>query len=84
VWISPCTAQSNRENARRRRGAIPFALRGRLIDILVDFPPEFEAEAWRRLEMVCAEERIGSDIKPLAWCNRASLERALRDAGITG
>ena len=54
------------------------------IDVLVDFPPEFESEASRRIEEACAEERIESDIKPLAWCNSSFLERALREVEIIG
>jgi predicted nucleotidyltransferase len=54
------------------------------IDILVDFPPEFEAEAWRRIEKACAEERIESDIVPLAWRHTSFLERALKEVEIIG
>lgn len=50
------------------------------IDLLLDFPAEFEAEAWRRAEATCAELNIEADIKPLAWCDDAFLERALAGA----
>lgn len=47
------------------------------IDVLVDFPPEFEAEAWRRVEAACADLRIEADIKPLAWCAEAFRDQIL-------
>ncbi len=50
------------------------------IDILVDFPRAFEADAWRRAEDACAEMRIDADIKPLAWCSGAFRDRALTEA----
>jgi predicted nucleotidyltransferase len=52
------------------------------VDLLVDFPPEFEAEAWRLAEEACAAMNIESDIKPLAWCTQAFREKALSAAKI--
>jgi predicted nucleotidyltransferase len=76
--------------ARRRGGR--YVLYGSLargearhdsdVDLLVDFPPEFEAEAWRLAEDACAELKIESDIKPLGWCAPAFGARVLASAKI--
>jgi predicted nucleotidyltransferase len=51
-------------------------------DLLVDFPPKFEGEAWRMAEDLCAELRIEHDIKPIAWCDKSFVERILPRARI--
>jgi predicted nucleotidyltransferase len=53
-------------------------------DLLVDFPPEFEGEAWRLAESLCAELGIEHDIKPVAWCDAAFLARILPRARVIG
>jgi predicted nucleotidyltransferase len=78
------------EFARRRGGR--YLLFGSLargearhdsdVDLLLDFPDEFEADAWRLAEEACASLKIESDIKPLAWCSEAFRERALSEARI--
>jgi hypothetical protein len=50
--------------------------------LLVEFPPEFEPEAWRLAEDACAEMKIESDIKPFGWCMEAFRERILLEARI--
>jgi predicted nucleotidyltransferase len=52
------------------------------VDLLVDFPGEFEAEAWRLVEDLCFEMKIKSDIKPLVWCTDAFREKVLPTAKI--
>lgn len=54
------------------------------VDLIVDFPPEWEGEAWRMAEDVCAELRTESDIKPLAWCDPTFASRILPDAKVIG
>ena len=78
------------EFARRRGGR--YLLYGSLargqarrdsdVDLLVDFPPEFEAEAWRLAEDACAALKIESDIKPLAWCAKAFRDKVVPGARI--
>ena len=38
-------------------------------DLLLDFPPDLEAAAWRHAEEVCARFDLEADIKPLNWCD---------------
>jgi predicted nucleotidyltransferase len=45
------------------------------VDILVDFPPDREADAWRFAELKCGEVGLPFDIKPMAWCKDAFLAR---------
>ena len=54
------------------------------IDVLVDFTPEFEAEAWRRIEAACAEERIEFRHQAVGVSNTSFLERALKEVEIIG
>jgi predicted nucleotidyltransferase len=53
-------------------------------DLLVDFPSEFESEAWRMAEELCAELRIEHDIKPIAWCDTSFVGRIMPRARIIG
>jgi predicted nucleotidyltransferase len=47
------------------------------IDILIDFPEAFQAEAWRRAEDACCALDIDYDILPLSWARPSFLVRAL-------
>jgi predicted nucleotidyltransferase len=52
------------------------------VDLLVDFPEEFEAEAWRLAEDLCFEMKIKLDIKPLGWCTETFRAKVLPTAKI--
>jgi predicted nucleotidyltransferase len=52
------------------------------VDLLLDFPPEFEGEAWRVAEDICAELGIEHDIKPIAWCDKSFVARILPRARV--
>ncbi|RBP09243.1 nucleotidyltransferase-like protein [Roseiarcus fermentans] len=52
------------------------------VDLLIDFPEAFEAEAWRLAEALCAEMKIESDIKPMAWCTEPFQRRVLAESRI--
>ena len=52
------------------------------VDMLLDFPPESEAEAWRLAESVCAELDMVSDIKPLGWCTPDFAARIMAGARV--
>ncbi|GEP03665.1 nucleotidyltransferase family protein [Methylobacterium oxalidis] len=54
------------------------------VDLLLDFPPEVEADAWRFAEDLCTASGIESDILPLAWCTPAFAERILPQAMVLG
>lgn len=53
-------------------------------DLLVDFPAEWEGDAWRLAEALCAELGIDPDIKPLAWCTPGFVSRIMKEAKIIG
>jgi predicted nucleotidyltransferase len=84
---APDRLRAELEDFARRRGG-RYILYGSLargearydsdIDLLVDFPAEHEPEAWSLAERVCAEIGIESDIRPLGWCKKTFLDRALR------
>jgi len=50
------------------------------VDLLLDFPSEHEAAAWRLAEDLCAEFGIELDIKPVAWCEPAFVAKVLPGA----
>lgn len=52
------------------------------IDLLVDFPAETEAAAWRFAEEACAAQDIAADIRPLTWCTEPFRAQILPDARI--
>ena len=51
-------------------------------DLLLDFPSEFEGEAWRVAEDLCAGLGIEHDIKPIAWCDKSFVARILPRARV--
>jgi predicted nucleotidyltransferase len=54
------------------------------VDLIVDFPPEWEGEAWRLAEDLCAELKIEPDIKSLAWCDPKFISRVMAEARVIG
>jgi predicted nucleotidyltransferase len=50
------------------------------IDLLIDFPEDAQADAWRFAEEACGERGMPHDIRPLSWCKAAFLERILPGA----
>jgi len=52
------------------------------IDLLLDFPPEREAEAWRFAEQACWDRGLSPDIRPRTWC-RPDLLARIRDHAVT-
>jgi predicted nucleotidyltransferase len=54
------------------------------VDLLLDFPAEFEGEAWRLAENLCAELGIEHDIKPIGWCDDSFVARIAPRARIIG
>lgn len=52
------------------------------VDLLIDFPAEWEGEAWRTAEDLCAELRIEVDMRPVAWCSPDFLARIMPDAKV--
>jgi predicted nucleotidyltransferase len=54
------------------------------VDLLIDFPNNSEAEAWRLAEDVCADLNVECDIKPLAWCDPKFVARIWPHARILG
>jgi predicted nucleotidyltransferase len=54
------------------------------IDLLVDFPAESEAEAWRLAEDLCARYRVECDIAPLMWCEPTFVAQVTGHARIFG
>lgn len=49
------------------------------VDILLDFPPDQQREAWNFAERGCAEWGIEADIMPLAWCQDDFLDHIRPD-----
>ena len=80
------------EHARRLGGRYILygsAARGTMgresdLDILLDFPPQAEAEAWRTAEVVCREHDVPLDIMPMAWTEPGFVERVLKDGIVLG
>lgn len=54
------------------------------VDLLIDFPPDQQAAAWRIAEDLCSELRIELDIKPLAWCDPAFVAKIMPSARVIG
>lgn len=54
------------------------------VDLLLDFPPEAEGEAWRQAECLCAELGIEHDIKPVGWCDPQFVAKIMPRARIVG
>jgi predicted nucleotidyltransferase len=52
------------------------------VDLLAGFPAEYKGEAWGFAESVRAEIGIEWDIRPLVWCKKTLLERALETTKI--
>lgn len=52
------------------------------VDLLLDFPPEAEAEAWRFAEGTLAEMGMAADIMPMGWCKPAFLAKVLPGAKV--
>lgn len=53
-------------------------------DILLDFPAEREAEAWRSAESACAELGLPADIRPVAWCKPDFVAKVMSGARVIG
>jgi hypothetical protein len=45
------------------------------LDLLVDFPEEMQAEAWRFAESLCDRRRIPHNIMPFSWGKPSFIER---------
>lgn len=54
------------------------------VDLIIDFPPEWEGEAWRLAEDLCADLKIEADIQPLAWCEPKFVSRIMAEAKVIG
>jgi predicted nucleotidyltransferase len=54
------------------------------IDLLLDFPADLEADAWRFVEEVCAAHGMEADIKPLAWCTPQFAAQVTMQAVVLG
>lgn len=54
------------------------------VDLLLDFPADWEAEAWRLAEDLSADLGVDADIKPLGWCEGDFAEKVLQEARIIG
>ena len=54
------------------------------VDLIIDFPAEWESEAWRTAEDLCAELRIEVDMRPLGWCAPEFVARIMPDARVIG
>src|SRR5208282_1507507 len=52
------------------------------VDLLIDFPRECEAAAWRIAEDLCSELGVDLDIKPVAWCAPDFVAKVLPSARI--
>lgn len=52
------------------------------VDLLLDFPGETEADAWRAAESACAAVGLELDIMPLRW-TRGRLKATVEAAGLT-
>jgi hypothetical protein len=45
------------------------------VDLLIDFPEEWRAQAWRFAESLCDRKGIPHNIMPLSWGRPAFLDR---------
>ncbi|WP_299439250.1 nucleotidyltransferase family protein [uncultured Rhodospira sp.] len=55
------------------------------LDILVDYPPDSDREAWTAAEDACRRHGLRGDIMPVAWTKPAFVARVLeRGAEIVG
>jgi hypothetical protein len=50
------------------------------VNLLLDFPEDRQATAWRFAEQACWDRGVEPDIRPLAWCSHFFLNRVLTDA----
>ncbi len=50
------------------------------VDILTDFPPDADDDAWVFAEDSCWRLRLTPDIRPKAWCSRRFLDHIEKDA----
>ncbi|MGH7041314.1 MAG: nucleotidyltransferase family protein [Acetobacteraceae bacterium] len=54
------------------------------IDLLVDFPCEFENAAWNFAEQACAERGVDPDLNHAAWCRKKFLDHIALDVEVLG
>ena len=54
------------------------------VDVLVDFPREWESPAWRLVEDICAEMGVEADVRPVGWCKPEFLSRVLPGSKVIG
>lgn len=54
------------------------------VDLLVDFPPETQSDAWRFAEDACWDLKLEPDITPASWCKPEFLERVRKEAVTIG
>lgn len=52
------------------------------IDILVDFPKDKEADAWRFAEDTCAKNGLKADARSIIFCRKEFVEHIMKDAEI--
>lgn len=54
------------------------------VDLVVDFPPEAESNAWTFAEEACWDLKLEPDIMAVSWCKPAFLERVRKEAVTIG
>jgi predicted nucleotidyltransferase len=54
------------------------------VDLLLDFPEDRLAEAWRHAERVCRDLGLRPDLCPLVWCGTEFAARVRADAVVLG
>ena len=54
------------------------------VDLVLDFPPEAEDEAWGFAEDACWDLKLEPDIISASWSKQAFLERVRKEAVILG
>lgn len=54
------------------------------VDLVLDFPPGTESDAWRFAEEACWDLKLEPDITTASWSKPEFLERVRKDAVILG
>jgi predicted nucleotidyltransferase len=54
------------------------------VDLVLDFPPQTDSDAWRFAEEACWDLKLEPDIIPAAWCKPVFLERVRKEAVTIG
>lgn len=54
------------------------------VDILVEFPPDWQAAAWNFAERACWDRRLEPDVTASAWCTDEFLALVRSDAQVLG